>query len=466
MKPGSLVIGWLHPGEVSTSFMLSMVRFQAYDLVNNQRLRGLIPEECGAARIQDGRNHVVEKFLRTDAEWLAFVDADMGFDADAFDQLIAVADKDERPIVGGLAFAQRKGPDTAAGARRFQSIPTIYQWVDDGAVAGCAPIADYPRDTLVKCDATGAAFFIAHRSVFEKLAEVFPQPRVWFDETIYKGQVFGEDITFFLRCKEHDIPLHVHTGVKTSHYKHVYLTEDTYQHPSTIPTFVVVPMKNRMDLTRRLLDDLEAQGGYERIFVFDNGSNQKTRNELDTMRRDRVTVVDADGWNIHQMWNRGLDMACAASWPCNVAVLNNDLHIGPDFLDGLAGPLRADPRLAVVSPNYDGRDGGGVEYVDDMCAGRYDGTGGLAGFAFMLKGEAGYRFPEELQWWFGDNDMLSHVLYAGSKAGIVRDVTVEHVDGGSQTGEWETDEMRDLLVKDRAWFDAKWGGIVKVQEAA
>ena len=66
----------------------------------------------------------------------------------------------------------------------------------------------------------------------------------------------------------------------------------------------------------------------------------------------------------------------------NVAILNNDLRLGPHFVKRLATALRADPMLWAVTPNYDERKGSGVDYV----FGTY--PLGMAGFAFMLKGEA------------------------------------------------------------------------------
>lgn len=433
-----------------------MRQLMVHDLTGRQRLRGFFAEECGTSRIIDGRNSAVRKFLQTDIEWLAFVDSDMGFEPDTFDRLIDAADPDERPVVGALCFGQRKGPDGPAGSRKFMPVPTIYRWLDEGVTAGMAPMYGYPKDSLVRCDATGAACFVVHRSVLEQVHGRFPYPREWFDETLYKSQVFSEDLTFFLRLRELGVPLYVHTGVKTSHYKHTYLEESTVGDLTDVPTFVVIPVKNRLDLTRPLLRQLAAQGGYDGIFVFDNGSNRETRNWLETCDVPGLEVFDAAGANIHQMWNAGMAEALSRAWPCNVAILNNDLVLGDGFLSGLGRALRSDPLVAAVCPNYDGREADGLVYTDDTCGGRYDGSGGFAGFAFMLKGEAGYRFPEELNWWFGESDMLMAVQAAGSKAAIVPDVTVEHVDGGSQTGDWDDPEMRELLAADRAWFADRW----------
>lgn len=452
MKPGSLIVAYLHGGEVAHSFHHSCRNLWTHDLLNHQRLKGFIAQECGAGRITDGRNDAVQKFLQHDAEWLAFVDADMGFEPDTFDRLIAAADPVERPIVGALTFGQRRGSVGPASSIHLEQFPTIYTWVEGDGISGCAPMHDYPPDQMVQCDATGAACFIVHRSVLLKLAETYPAPRRWFDETLHRGRVFGEDLTFFKRCTDLGYPVYVHTGVKTSHYKHVYLTDETRQLIEDIPTFVVIPMKDRMDLTRPLLDQLAEQDEYERILLYDNGSNEQTKAEIAALDIPRLTVTDAAGWNIHQMWNAGLAEAKRLAWPCNIAILNNDLKIGPRFLSGLAAELRRDPLLAAVSPNYDGRAGDGVQYVNQICADRYDGTGGLAGFAFMLKSEGNYAFPDELNWWYGDNHMLASIAYAGSKAGIVLGTTVEHVGGGKQTGGWDDPVRAAEIEQDRQWF--------------
>lgn len=458
MADGTYAIAYLHPGDVSTSFFKSCMAVWPYDATHHRRFRGWIEQQCGASRVIDGRNDAVRQFLATDIEWLAFVDSDMGFDPDMFDRLIDAADVDERPVVGALAFANKSGGEGPFNSHRFVQCPTIYRWVDGPDIqAGVAPMYDYPKDTLVECDATGGACFVVHRRVLEQIAGDFEFPREWFDDTIYKGQVFSEDITFFLRVKNAGFPVYVHTGVQTSHHKPTYLTEDSVGDLAAVPTYVVVPFKNRHDLTSRLVHDLQRQGGYRKIVLCDNGSNRTTKNWLSTLADPNVVVLDCDGWNIHQMWNAGIELGAAECRDrFNVAILNNDIEIGDGFLDGLGTALRADPTLAVVGPNYDGRGGTGIDYVQDICAGRYDGTGGLPGFAFMLRGEARYRFPEQLSWWYGDNDMVATVVSAGARVGIVKDVTVTHVDGGSQTGVWDDPEMKVLLDADREWFEAKW----------
>ncbi len=111
-----------------------------------------------------------------------------------------------------------------------------------------------------------------------------------------------------------------------------------------------------------------------------------------------------------------------------------------------------------MCPNYDGRPGEGLEPVADICAGRYDGTGGFAGFAFMVRAEVPYRFPAGLRWWYGDNHMLDAIGQGGSFAAICHTATVEHLDGGSQTGgTWVDGPLADEIEADRVW----WADYVK-----
>lgn len=209
---------------------------------------------------------------------------------------------------------------------------------------------------------------------------------------------------------------------------------------------VVIPVKDRLDLTEPLVNQLAEQGGYDDIFIFDNGSGPETKEWL--ADQTTASVVDAEGWNIHEMWNCGLDMSDGP-----VTVLNNDLRLGEGFLTGLAAALVDDPSLAAICPNYDNRPGTGVQHVEHLANRQVNGIRGLAGFAFMLAADWAdtYRFPEELVWWYGDNHLIDSIVQAGRKAGVACGVSVEHIDGGSQTGgNWR--RFRAEIQADRRWY--------------
>jgi GT2 family glycosyltransferase len=221
-----------------------------------------------------------------------------------------------------------------------------------------------------------------------------------------------------------------------------------------IPTYVVVPVKDRLELTRALIAQLEAQGGYEAVFVLDNGSTDGTRDWLGARRRTPgVELVDAAGLRIYAMWNLGVRLARSRHPTCNVAILNNDLALGPGVLVRLATALHSRPDLWVVSPNYDCRPLTGVQYVRSTYKGQ-----GLAGFAFMGRGEILDRFPfdEGFNWWYGEDDFLARVDAAGGRVGIVGEANVEHIGGGSQTVRY-TPDILAAIERDRRRMWSKWG---------
>jgi GT2 family glycosyltransferase len=227
----------------------------------------------------------------------------------------------------------------------------------------------------------------------------------------------------------------------------------------SVPNVVVIPFRDHWSMTEDLLGSLLADD-VDAIVLLDNGSSVATRARADAYIAGRTTiaVLDAAGAGIHQMWNVGIRAASAATGGAamNVAILNNDLAVEPGFLAGLARALRSDDRIQAVCPNYDGR-----PVVDrpvrlgGICEGRYDGTGGLSGVAFMIRSEwfaSGWTFPDDARWWYGDALLTLTLDLAGAWYVMATDVAVVHLDGGSQTGRWQDPEVIVQLEADRAAF--------------
>lgn len=236
MKPGTVSVGYLHPGRWSACFGKSLIDLFVHDLCGHGRIMshpfGEIGKECGSGALVAGRNQIARVFLdESDAEWLFCVDADMGFAADTVDRLIAAADPAARPIMGGLCFAQKAAGRGPLYAQRYRITPTLYSLAETDDDAGFAPMVGYPRDQIVQCDATGAACLLIHRSALDAIRARFGD--AWFDPIRKpKSPVpasYGEDLSFCLRALACDLPVHVHTGVKTTHDKGgVFLDEETF----------------------------------------------------------------------------------------------------------------------------------------------------------------------------------------------------------------------------------------------
>ena len=233
MTPGTVMLGHLSPGVVSVCFAESLIDLMFYDAAHTGRLQhryGKLHKECGADGIYAGRNRLAQVMLdESTAEWLFFIDSDMGFAPDTVDRLIASADPETHPVVGGLAFAMKSDGTGPMFARRYRATPTVYRLFEDETEVGFVPMFDYPRDEVVPVGATGAACLLIHRSALEAVRDSFGDR--WFNHLEKpKGDGhFGEDMAFCIRLAACDVAIHVDTAVKTTHDKGgVFFDEDTF----------------------------------------------------------------------------------------------------------------------------------------------------------------------------------------------------------------------------------------------
>lgn len=219
-KRETVVIAYVHPGMVSAYFAKSLMLTLLFDRIREQRIVNVL-DDWSSANISASRNELTRQFLDdSSADWLMWIDSDMAWNPDALEQLLAVADPTDRPIVGGLAF----------GSLDDKLFPTIYHLASmpEGGFS-TVRVFDYPRDALVRCDATGAAFLLIHRTALERIRDHgFNRTFPWFQETENAGQPVGEDITFCLRARQLGIPVHVNAAVKVGHHKSTLLTEERF----------------------------------------------------------------------------------------------------------------------------------------------------------------------------------------------------------------------------------------------
>ena len=219
-RADAVTVAYVHQNQVAYSWHHSMVELVGYDMANHARVLqgGYIGMRYGSDGLVQARNQAVIHFLADQhADWLFWIDTDMGFPADTVDRLLAAADPAERPMVGGLCFTQTEKVDDGMGGWRCHATPNVFDWANlDGGEMGFAVRWDYPPNTLVRVGGTGAACVLVHRSVFERLEEAYG--RAWYDRVpnTTTGQLLGEDLSFCLRAGTRNIPIYVHTGVRTS----------------------------------------------------------------------------------------------------------------------------------------------------------------------------------------------------------------------------------------------------------
>lgn len=227
-KNDTVAIAYPHPNSVAHSWSQSIVQLYDYDSSHKKRIAngGWITSYADSGRIVSARNQLVKEFLTTQADWLFWIDTDMGFEKDSLEKLIDIADPETRPIVGGLCFGQKVVSKDNYGGQIRKSYPTILKLdEEENDQYVLLPAIVYPINQVILCDATGAAFVLVHRSVFEAF-----DGEDWYEEILYKNNKhkFGEDISFCVRAKQLGFNTFVHTGVKTSHLKEQWITDVDY----------------------------------------------------------------------------------------------------------------------------------------------------------------------------------------------------------------------------------------------
>lgn len=287
-------VAYVHSKEVTYSWHHSMVELIGHDLANHGRILrgGYIAWKCGTDQLTEARNGVVRTFLKEQhADWLFWIDTDMGFAADTIEQLMAVADPVERPIVGGLAFTQREEESDGMGGWRCRATPTVFDWTQlDNGKMGFSVRWDYPHDTVTQAAGTGSACILIHRSVFERVREKYGEQ--WYDriQNPTMNKLVSEDLSFCMRVASVGVPLYIHTGVKTSHQKTLWLSESDYfgqvklaqSNPfapaATEETAVIVPVMRRPQNAAPFMESLKASGAdLARVYAVCDHDDMPTR---------------------------------------------------------------------------------------------------------------------------------------------------------------------------------------------
>jgi glycosyltransferase involved in cell wall biosynthesis len=218
----------------------------------------------------------------------------------------------------------------------------------------------------------------------------------------------------------------------------------------------VIPTKSNFDGLKKLVESLEKDNHVSKIVIVADGNDA-----FDTCKKmfsSKKIVLDKVLWDegIHAMWNIGIDYAKKEK--TSVAFINDDVTFENNACGVLASVLEHDKDLGLICPDYDGRQfSSWITNVETTCRGRYDGTGGMAGFFMVMSKDLikDWKFDESMKWWYGDDDVLNWTIQQGKKAAIVNIAKCS----GNESFTINNDpplNFNKTVENDKKIFESKW----------
>ena len=216
---------------------------------------------------------------------------------------------------------------------------------------------------------------------------------------------------------------------------------------------VVIPTKSNFDGLVALLGDVVADPKIGTVCVVADGIN--AYNSLPELPDGVLKIFVPEGVGIQAMWNRGMEIVGDG----HVAFLNDDVRLDSGCLSSLCESLDRNEHFGLICPNYTDLDMTEYKEVSDSCRSRYDGTGGMAGFAMVLRSDLvkAWEFDERLKWWYGDDDLIQWVVQKASHQAVISHLTrCKHEDSKTIRTNKPKGFSR-LVEEDRIYFISKWG---------
>lgn len=191
------------------------------------------------------RNQLVQRMR---GDWLLFIDDDMVWHPDQLVRLIQTRDEHDLDMVGALCYR-----------RSFPHQPTMF--MRQHATSGPFNyLEDWTDGQIVEVDATGMAFVIIHKRVFERIVAEMDDRPGWempsYEERITMNPPnffrwnggFGEDLQFCIDAKRTGSRIYVDTGVEIGHVAEVEVGREHFLQG-------VAKRDDAMDADRRAAND-------------------------------------------------------------------------------------------------------------------------------------------------------------------------------------------------------------------
>jgi len=227
---------------------------------------------------------------------------------------------------------------------------------------------------------------------------------------------------------------------------------------ATTKVSVIIPTKSNISGLIECIESFIDSSIVEKIYVVADG-NSAYNNIKDKVNNYQKVVLSKvkEGSGIHVMWNKAL----RETKNTHCLFLNDDVQISAEDIKVLSGALDMQKEFGLICPNYDARKfSAAFQLMDQTCRGRYDGTGGLAGFCMMLSKDLTplWSFDESMKWWYGDDDLLNWTTRTVKKQAVLTTLA-----DCSMNASWtiNNDPPKDFaseVNKDKEIFMLKWAG--------
>jgi hypothetical protein len=217
-------------------------------------------------------------------------------------------------------------------------------------------------------------------------------------------------------------------------------------------THIVIPVRDQVHITQSIVEQIQEQSGWQKLWIFDNGSVDNTWDYLMGVNSEdpRVIPISAFDEGIYDMWDEGFRVA-RHDGADYVAILNNDLTLFPNTFELLNQTLDNYSTVWIAYPDYNAT----VPSANSVrvTSGTYR-HGGMSGFCFMLRAAPIDWEPlvdPRFKWWGGDDDIAFEVesrggvqiRVVGLPVGHLHEGTARHHDLGNQKGL----DMRSIYEK-------------------
>lgn len=108
----------------------------------------------------------------------------------------------------------------------MQPMPAVFNDISEFQIQYLHPL---PENQVVEIDNAGLGLCLMHKSVVEKLREMFPNQSVFAEQEGIGEQYVSEDIVFFRKLKLAGVKVHAHTGALVKHMKRFALDVNYYK---------------------------------------------------------------------------------------------------------------------------------------------------------------------------------------------------------------------------------------------